>query len=110
VCVNCASTDLWGAWVGDHPGLPGGNPLSLPIVVTDVSRSDMPRRRRIEFEGAIYDIMARGNARLKGSPQLSDDLAEIVRLASTPAAGICSADVMRTEISRESGRAKTTKA
>jgi len=23
VCVNCASTDLWGAWVGDHPGLPG---------------------------------------------------------------------------------------
>ena len=24
VCVNCASTDLWGAWVGDHPGLPGG--------------------------------------------------------------------------------------
>ena len=24
VCVNCASTDLWGAWVGNHPGLPGG--------------------------------------------------------------------------------------
>jgi hypothetical protein len=21
--VNCASTDLWGAWVGNHPGLPG---------------------------------------------------------------------------------------
>ena len=23
MCVNCASTDLWGAWVGNHPGLPG---------------------------------------------------------------------------------------
>src|SRR5271157_4786539 len=23
VCVNCASTDLWGAWVGAHPGRPG---------------------------------------------------------------------------------------
>jgi len=21
VCVNCASTDLWGAWVDNHPGL-----------------------------------------------------------------------------------------
>jgi hypothetical protein len=23
VCVNCASTDLWGVWVACHPDLPG---------------------------------------------------------------------------------------
>ena len=26
--MNCASTDLWGAWVGDHPGLPGKDELA----------------------------------------------------------------------------------
>ena len=31
MCVNCASTDLWGAWVGDHPGLPGGYYLADEI-------------------------------------------------------------------------------
>ena len=30
-----------------------------------VSSSDMPRRLRVEFEGAIYHVMARGNARQK---------------------------------------------
>ena len=29
VCVNCASTDLWGAWVVNHPGLPG--PAKPPL-------------------------------------------------------------------------------
>src|SRR5271169_3508169 len=28
VCVNRASTDLWGVWVGNHPDLPGGSALN----------------------------------------------------------------------------------
>jgi len=37
VCVNCASTDLWGAWVGDHPGLPGGTEERLLCInVSDI--------------------------------------------------------------------------
>ena len=29
MCLNWASTDLWGAWMGNHPGLPGVTPKSV---------------------------------------------------------------------------------
>ena len=33
MCVNCASTDLRGAWVGNHPGLPGTQRIQDLLVV-----------------------------------------------------------------------------
>jgi hypothetical protein len=56
---------------------------------------------------SVPNLTRRLEARLKASPPLSDDLAEIVRRASAPAAGIPPADVMRTDAARRSGRPKT---
>jgi len=39
-------------------------------------------------------------ARLKASPELYDDLTEIVKRASAPAAGIYPADLTRTDVPR----------
>src|SRR5271157_4925721 len=56
VCVNCASTDLWGAWVGDHPGLPGDRfdvdtlcPMRQSNQMTWISRADCGRPRQQRF-------------------------------------------------------------
>jgi len=46
-------------------------------------------------------------ARLKASPQRSDDLAKIVSRASAPAAGNRQADAIRTDGSGASGQTKT---
>ena len=37
--------------------------LWLDIQLQTIQARNMPRRLRIEFEGAIYHVMARGNAR-----------------------------------------------
>src|SRR5271166_5362435 len=39
--------------------------FSLTIILLQIHPVEMPRRLRIEFEGATYHMMARGNARQK---------------------------------------------
>jgi hypothetical protein len=56
----------------------------------------MPGRLRIEFEGAIYHVMARGNGRRK--IVLSDELTEILRRARASTAGLHPDDLAGTDI------------
>jgi hypothetical protein len=50
VCVNCASTDLWGAWVGDHPGLPGN-----PWRVYEVNHANLISESLRSLKGIALD-------------------------------------------------------
>jgi putative transposase len=55
----------------------------LKIGLSGVIALDMPRRLRIEFEGAIYHVMARGNARQKIVRDDADRRRLIVGLENT---------------------------
>ena len=55
----------------------------LKIGLSGVIAPDMPRRLRIEFEGAIYHVMARGNARQKIVRDDADRRRLIVGLENT---------------------------
>ena len=56
---------------------------------------------------SVPNLTRRLEARLKASPQLSDDLAEILRRAGAPAAGRTPTDIKRTSGSHRTGTAKT---
>jgi len=56
---------------------------------------------------SVPNLTRRLDARLKTSPELSDDLTEILKRASEPAAGIQPADLTRTDGPRQSARPKT---
>ena len=74
-----------------------------------------PRRRSAQLAGwlglsradSVPNLTRRLEARLKASPGLSEDLAEILRRASAPAADKPPASFQRYEDLRESGRTKT---
>jgi putative transposase len=55
----------------------------LKIGLSGVIALDMPRRLRIEFEGAIYHVMARDNARQKIVRDDADRRRLIVGLENT---------------------------
>jgi putative transposase len=56
---------------------------------------------------SVPNLTRRVDARLKTSPKLSKDLAEILRRASAQAADVIPADAIRKTVPRRSGRSKT---
>jgi hypothetical protein len=75
---------------------------------TEASLRELAQWLGLSRADSVPNLTRRLEARLKASPELSKDLAEIMRqAANAPTDGAQPADVTRTPISRRSGRAKT---
>ena len=74
---------------------------------TEASLRELAKWLGLSRADSVPNLTRRLEARLKAAPQLCDDLAEILRRASAPGAGMVPADDRRTEVSRGSGRTKT---
>jgi hypothetical protein len=90
VCVNCASTDLWGVWVGDHPDLPGvlnGFPEWEQLGRTEVERR---RRWRVKVRAAQAESELTAvrrslqSGRPLGSPEWMERMAERLKIELNP--------------------------
>jgi hypothetical protein len=71
---------------------------------TEASLRELAERLGPSRADSVPNLTRWLEARLNASPQVSDDLAEILRRARAPTAGNRPADVMRTEVSRGSCR------
>ncbi len=74
---------------------------------TEASLRELAEWLGLSRADSVPNLTRRIEVRLQAAPQLSDDLAEILRRASAPGAGTGPADAIRIEVSRESGRTKT---
>ena len=74
---------------------------------TEASLRELAEWLGLSRADSVPNLTRRLEARLKTSPELLDDLTEILIRASAPAVGIHPADVPRTQVSRKSARLKT---
>jgi len=74
---------------------------------TEASLRELAERLGLSRADSVPNLTRRLEARLKASPQLTDDLAEILRRAGAPADGFPLADRKRTSGSHPTARAKT---
>jgi hypothetical protein len=74
---------------------------------TEASLRDLTEWLGLSRADSVPNLTRRLEARLKASPELCDDLTEILKRASAPAAAIRPADVAPTNVPRPSARPKT---
>jgi len=94
--------------MGDHdPDLARAVATWLCRRHTEASLRQLAEWLGLPRADSVPNRTRRLEGRLKASPRLADDLAEIRRRASAPAAGVLPADVTRTGRSGRTRRAKT---
>ena len=74
---------------------------------TEASLRELAKWLGLSRADSVPNLTRRLEARLGASPELSDDLTEIMTRASAPAVDIHPAEVPRTQVSRKSARPKT---
>jgi putative transposase len=74
---------------------------------TEASLRELAKRLGLSRADSVPNLTRRLEARLKTSPELSDDLTEILRRANAPDASILPGEASRTQIPRRSERSKT---
>ncbi len=74
---------------------------------TEASLRELAKWLGLSRADSVPNLTRWLEARLKASPELSDDLTEIMTRASAPAVDIHPAEVTRTQVSRKSARLKT---
>jgi hypothetical protein len=76
---------------------------------TEASMRELAAGLKLPRPDSVPNLTRRIDTRLKASPELSKDLAEILSRASSPDAGVNQANAKRTKSSRKSARSKTKK-
>ena len=74
---------------------------------TEASLRELAASLGLSRPDSVPNLTRRIEARLKASPQLSSDLAEILKRANSPDAGVHQKNTKRTKTSRKSAQSKT---